>query len=111
MLLHLLLGTLSILLTQAILASVIAGLGLAVRRAFGLRGLALDDCFLAFWIGLAVVTLFLLGWNLFLPITGWAAVFVLIAGALGLWAVRRDLAAGLARRDWRPSPLCLALLM
>jgi len=111
MLLHLLLGTLSILLTQAILASVIAGLGLAVRRAFGLRGLALDDCFLAFWIGLAVVTLFLLGWNLFLPITGWASVFVLIAGALGLWAVRRDLAAGLARRDWRPSPLCLALLM
>ena len=53
MLLSLALGTLSILLTQLVLAVLVAGIGLTVRRAFGLRTIGLDDCFFAFWMGLA----------------------------------------------------------
>jgi hypothetical protein len=111
MLLHLLLGTLSILLTQILVGCAIAGIGLVFRRSFGLRSLTLDDCLLAFWTGLAAVTLFLLLWNLFLPIGGWACCLILTAGALGLWGARRELVAGFARRAWRPSPLLCVLLI
>jgi len=107
---RLLLGTLSILLTQVLVAAAIAGVGLAARRAFGLRAVSLDDCFLSFWVGLACVTLLLLGWNFFLPITGWTALAALGAGAIGLWSARPALAGLFAADDWRPSPRFLVLL-
>jgi len=110
MLVTLLLGTLSILLTQVGLAGALAGIGLATRRAFGLRVIALDDCFLAFWIGLAGVTLLLLCWNFFLPISGWTTIVVLTLGTLGLWWVRPALATLFARAR-RPSSLITMLLI
>lgn len=105
------LGTLSILLTQVLLAAALSGIGLLVRRGFGPRGIRLDDCFLAFWIGLACVTLFLLVWNFFLPVGGLALPIVLAAGAAGLLGVRHELTRMFANDPWRPSPGVVVLLV
>jgi hypothetical protein len=48
-----LLGTLSILLTQLVLAGGLVGIGLVVHRGVGPRPITLDDGFRAFWVGLA----------------------------------------------------------
>ena len=60
-----------------LLASAFMGTGLAIRRAFGLRTLCLEDCFLAFWVGYAVTLLFLILWNFMDPV-GSAPVCVLL---------------------------------
>jgi hypothetical protein len=109
-LLRLLAGMLSILGTQLLLAAALMGIGLAVRRRFGLRTIRIDDCFLAFWVGLAGVILFLLLWNFFLPVGGMALPIVLAAGAWGLWISRHEIGAVFAAEGWRPSPGVVALL-
>ena len=111
MLLSLALGTLSILLTQLVLAVALAGIGLTVRRAFGLRRIGLDDCFFGFWTGLAAVTLFLLLWNFLFPVTGAALLIVLAAGTLGWFGVRRALAGMFESDPWRPGRTTGLLLL
>ena len=78
-------ATLAIAVSFVFLSAVIAGIGLLVRRGFGLPRADLDDCFLAFWIGFAIVLLFLLVWNFFFPVATGALTVVLVAGGLGLW--------------------------
>ena len=102
-LIQLCLGTLSILVTQLVVAAALVGVGLGVRRGFGLRRLGLDDGFLAFWTGLGAVILFLMLWNFFLPISGVVLPLVLLAGAAGLAGNRSGLAGVLREEGWRPS--------
>jgi hypothetical protein len=74
--------------------------GLLVRRAFGLTGVSRRDCFVAFWMGLAVVTWFLLVWHFVFPVNRAACAVVGTAGGAGLLIARRDLAR-LAATAWR----------
>lgn len=111
MLLSLLLGTGSILLTQLVIALALAGIGLALRRSFGLRAIGVDDCFLGFWVGLAGVTLFLIVWNFLFAVTGTALILVLAAGVLGWLYVRPDLAGMFGRDGWRPTGMTGLVLL
>jgi hypothetical protein len=85
------LGTVSIFASNAVLAIAFTGLGLALRRAFGLVRVSLEDCFLAFWVGFGVVLLFLMIWNFFLPVGQSALLIVLVAGLTGAAVARRTL--------------------
>ena len=112
MVLPLALGTLSVLLSQLVVASALVGIGLTFRRWFGPRGVQLDDCLIAFWTGLGLVALLLMLWNFVLPITDAVAVIVLTAGAAGLLLARDDLGRVFELEDWRPSlPLLLVFLL
>jgi hypothetical protein len=111
MLLSLVLGTGSILVTQLLLAVALAGVGLAARRAFGLRTVRLDDCFLAFWVGLGCVTFLLILWNFFFAVSGLALVLLLAGGLLGWLGVRPGLAGMFGRDAWRPTPVSGLLLV
>jgi hypothetical protein len=101
---------LAIVATAAVVAACFAGIGLLVRRAWGLTALDVDDCFLAFWVGFAMATLFLLIWNFFFPVGLIALLFVLMAGAAGLACCWRSLAAVGAARERRPTWLSGSLL-
>jgi hypothetical protein len=98
-------GTLSIVLTHLILAIAFVGLGLSLRRLFGLRAITLDDVFTAFWTGFAAVILFLLLWNFLLPVGPPALAIVLAAGAIGIARSRRELAQVFHDGAWRPGPM------
>jgi hypothetical protein len=100
----LLVGTLSIFITHLSLIAVFSGIGILVRRAFGLRRLRFDDCFIAFWVGWASAILFLIIWNFFLSVGGGGALaFVICGGGVGLITARRDLRCVLEGEHWRPS--------
>jgi hypothetical protein len=86
----------------AVFGAAFTGIGLAVRRAFGLRSLSLDDTFVSFWAGYGVTLLFLILWNFALPVGLAALVLVLSAGGLGLATARRGLAQAFGREPWRP---------
>src|SRR5258707_12556175 len=71
-----------------LLFCVIAGLGLFVRKAFGLQGGNFEDWFAAFWIGYAVMIGALELWNLVLPLDWRVCVTLGIPGAIGfVWGV------------------------
>ncbi len=91
--LRLLPGTLSIALTFVVVALAFTGIGLALRRGFGLVEVAVDDCIVAFWMGFATVILFLLLWNFSYPVGAGALTVVLLSGAAGLGLVRAPLGA------------------
>ncbi len=101
----------------AVLGSMLAvgaaftGIGLALRRIFGLRGVTLDDCGLSFWVGYGVTLLVLILWNFALPVGLAALVLVLVAGALGLAWTWPDLrrAFGLYGKARRWELLVLAM--
>lgn len=78
--LNTLLGTLSILLFNIVLALAFTGLGLGVRRASGRKRADLCDCFFAFWTGFGVVILFLMLWNFVLPVVPIVLTGVLLSG-------------------------------
>ncbi len=97
-----------------VVAIAFIGIGLAVRRAFGVRELQLDDCLLAFWTGYGITTAFLIAWNFFLPIAAPVLGIVLLSGGLGLLRSRRTLAAcargvSAAPGFWTLAVLALAL--
>lgn len=99
------LGTLSVLLTFLVLACALTGLGLVLRRWFGLRRAEVDDVFLAFWMGFGLVLVFLIAWNFVFAIGPTALALVLGAGIVGLAVERRTLAgafehARLPRWTW-----------
>jgi hypothetical protein len=110
MLFGMLAGSASILATWLILIVALTGVGLIVRRAFGL-GITTSALFSCFWLGLAVTVLVLQVWHLFLPITWIALLLVMLLGVTGLVQSRGPL------RDWvgpalrRAGPLLLLGLM
>ena len=75
-----LLGTFSILLFNCVLAVAFTGIGLLLRRLFGLREADRSDCFFAFWSGFGCIILVLMLWNFFLPINSVCLGLVLITG-------------------------------
>jgi hypothetical protein len=111
MVLSLVMGTLSILLTQLVLAIALAGIGLAARRAFGLRTIGLDDCFFGFWVGLGCVSFLMILWNFFFAVADLALVLILAGGMLGWLGIRPGLAAMLGRGAWHPTPVAGLLLL
>jgi hypothetical protein len=96
--LRLLPGTLCIALSFLVLSVAFAGIGLAIRRAFGLVDVSADDLLTDFWMGFAAVILFLILWNFALPVDGRALTVVLGAGAFGLVRARASLAPLLSMR-------------
>jgi hypothetical protein len=97
--LRLLPGTICIALTFLVLGAAFMGVGLGLRRAFGLIDLDANDCFTAFWMGFATVLLFLIYWNFVFPVTGVTLAIVLGVGAVGLFVVRDELRDVYARRE------------
>ena len=105
-------GTLGIFGTWLLLLVVFAGLGLLLRRGFGLTRLTAGTIFESFWIGFAVVVLFLIVWNFWFPIGGVAAVIVLAGGTTGLWLHRGVLAEALGDRATRqPAWAIVAMIL
>jgi hypothetical protein len=82
-----LLSALEIFLTWAVFALALIGIGSIVLRRFS-EDYSVRD---AFWMGLAISVALLEAWNLLLPITFWATVFLLCFGIFGLLANRRVL--------------------
>ncbi|MFZ5624466.1 MAG: LIC_10190 family membrane protein [Gemmatimonadota bacterium] len=109
MLRDMVIGALAILGTQLVVAAAFVGLGLVVRRAFGLGTVALRDVFIAFWVGLAAVMLFLLCWSFVFPVGGTALAIVLVAGLAGLARCASTLRLIPDREPWCRSPLLLTL--
>ena len=56
-------GTLSILMTWLLILGVFAGIGLLLRRAFGLTTLTVATVLEQFWVGFGATILFLIIWN------------------------------------------------
>ncbi len=115
MLLGMLAGTLAILVSQVVLAAGFTGIGILVRRGFGLSPGAVRDLFTDCWVGWAAVMLFLLCWNFVLPVTGAPLLVVLGAGGASLAASARELRSLLGGERWCRSrwfvvPLVLAAL-
>jgi hypothetical protein len=81
-------GTTAVFATYLLIASVMIGLGLAVRRAFGLRDVQLADLLASFWMGLASTLSFLTLWNFALPVASAATVLVLGAGLASMCMMR-----------------------
>lgn len=105
-------GTLAILVTQLGVIAMLTGIGLVIRRRFGLRVEAARDLLLAFWVGLAAALLFLLAWTFAFPVNAGALALVAAAGLAGLAAAASDLRA-LPGRDppsFRPVALVLVAL-
>lgn len=96
-----LVGIVCVLASQAVLAAAFVGIGLLIRRAFGLTSFDLDVCFVAFWMGFCAIILLLLLWNFVFPVTAVLLLLVLLLGAVGLFISRGELDA--LRKDpvWR----------
>jgi hypothetical protein len=96
-----LLGTLFVFSFNAILAASFTGLGLLLRKAFGLKHATIEDCFTAFWMGFGLIIAFLMLWNFALPIGGGAPlIIVLVAGIAGMLGTRRSMTAAI----WGSAP-------
>ena len=54
--------------TVMALSIAFVGIGVSIRRGFGLRLLSLDDCLLSFWVGYSLTLLWLILWNFALPV-------------------------------------------
>jgi len=80
--------TLAILATYAAVIVALAGIGLGLRRAFGLGRASLAEVLAGAWLGFAAVLTFLLAWNLARPVDGLARAVLLAASAAGWWASR-----------------------
>src|SRR4051812_26774683 len=76
------LGVMSlVLLTWAVLAPALAGLGCIARRAWGGRGdRDVEDLLLSFWVGFAIAIGFLQLWNFVLPVNFAALVALVVVG-------------------------------
>jgi len=104
-------GVAAVLLSQIVLAAAFTGVGLLLRRAFGLTKLRLNECFDAFWIGLSVVILAVMLWNFAFPINGVMLVLLLAAGAAGLLLWRSSLGGILEGENWRGKRWCWAAIV
>lgn len=87
----------AVILTWAIIGAAFVGLGLLVRRLWGLHGpLDASATLFSFWVGFAIVILFLQVWNFVLPVNLTAEVIVLAVGCIGLALHRRGIGDWLA---------------
>lgn len=86
-----LVGTGMVFAFNVVVLGALAGLGLAVRRGFGLEALNLDDAFFSAWMGFGLVLLFLILWNFVSPIGVAAFGIVVVAGWSSIAASRRQL--------------------
>ncbi len=93
-------GILSILATWAVVALALVGWGFAARRSFGLRRLCTDAALMSFWMGFALVILFLQLWHLWLPVSWEAAVVVGAVGLAGLVGYAREVREWTSRINW-----------
>lgn len=110
MLISLVAGTLVVLGTQLVLVGVLAGVGLVVRRAAGLRVIATRDVLVGFWVGLAMTMLFLTAWTFVLRVSAAPLAIVTMVGAVGLVVWREELRSLPRREPWLWSPWVLVLL-
>ncbi|MCP4664666.1 MAG: hypothetical protein GY856_55490 [bacterium] len=69
----------------------LSGIGLLVRRLFGLRAVTAEVGFLSFWVGWAFAVAILELWHLWFRIDRWALVTVSAIGVIGLIWNRKDL--------------------
>lgn len=86
----------------AVLGAAVAGIGLLVRRGFGLTSIDVEDCFTAFWVGFCAIILALLLWHFVLPVNVAILALVLAVGALGLIISRHNLKLVWSDDSWRP---------
>ncbi|MFN7914532.1 MAG: hypothetical protein U0Q55_04275 [Vicinamibacterales bacterium] len=96
--------------SMAAVATLLAGSGLLLRRAFTTSALDPDDVFLASWTGFGVVLVVLTCWHLAGPVGAPALAVVGVLATAGYvvnWAALRHL---LQTRAWRPGPGGLVLL-
>lgn len=94
-------GVICVVLSQIVLAGAFAGIGLAVRRTFGLTTPNMDDVFTAFWLGFSAIVVGLMLWHFVLPVTVVVLMLALLVGAAGFLMSRRDIAAAFASEGWR----------
>lgn len=74
-----------------VLGCALSGIGLLVRRLFGLKAITTEVGFLSFWVGWAFAIAILELWHLWFRIDRWALVAVSAMGAIGLIWNRNDL--------------------
>jgi len=87
-------ATLAILLSDLFLYLVFTGVGLGIRRAYGLRTISIHDVFIAFWVGFSGITLALMVWHFLLPVADIALLLVIATGLISIkfwWADLREL--------------------
>jgi hypothetical protein len=100
MILGLIAGTLSILITWIGLLAIAGGIGLMCRQAFGVKVIDSDGLLASFWMGMGFTIVFLQVWHFLLPIQWHALVVMCVVGMAGLyWST--DLRVWLARTSWR----------
>jgi len=95
-------GLICVLSSLAVLAAAFAGIGLLIRRVFGLTTVDLDNCFAAFWMGFSAIILGLLLWQFVLPVNVVLLGLVVAGGAIGVIISRRDLDQVWRDESWRP---------
>src|SRR5712692_8910798 len=100
----LLISTLEVFLTWAVIALALIGIGSIVLMLFS-KDYSLID---AFWMGLAISVAILEIWNLVLPITASVTIFLFCAGLLGL-ALNRSALRNSLRSTWQSSRWLLLL--
>ncbi len=112
---QLLLNTLLIISGWIIAAVVLAGVGLALRRAAGPRKIVADDLLRSFWVGFAAVVLFLQLWHFWLPVDALAASLIVSGGVAGLLVNYRAILACVRvfswARDWWVLAIITAVLL
>jgi hypothetical protein len=101
---------LGVLATWAVLALLFTGIGLGLRRVYGLRRIAGHGCLLSFWLGFSLTIGFLQVWHLWFPIRWPAFAVVATAGLVGLALNGAPLGA-MIRRLWRPRLRLVLLLL
>lgn len=79
---------LSVLATWVAIAAVLGGVGLLVPRGRLDAAWGGDALFIAFWLGFALLLLYLQLWHLVWPVTALAGLLPLVLGITGLWLHR-----------------------
>lgn len=83
-------------------AAVFTGIGIGLRRAYGLRALRAWDWLIAFWVGWSISLGLLQLWHLWQPINANALIALAVLAALGFALNLRDLLALFRRpHGWR----------
>ncbi|MFN0178564.1 MAG: LIC_10190 family membrane protein [Gemmatimonadales bacterium] len=111
MLIGMVVATAAILATQLGLIGLFMGVGLLVRRAFGLRSLAVRDLLTGFWVGLAAIVAFLLLWTFFARVNAVPLAVVTVFGLGGLGLSAGELRQLPRREAWCFTPVVLLVLV
>jgi hypothetical protein len=82
-------GSSAILLFFAVSGSIFVGIGLGLRKVFGVQSTTALHFLQAFWTGFAAVIAVLQIWHLFFPVAGYAFLVIAAAGLAGLRWNRR----------------------